>query len=46
LPGVGAGRATIRNRLAPLASLFGYLGEKNAVTYNRVKGVERGKRRT
>ena len=37
----GLGGATIRNRLAPLASLFEYLCEKNAVTHNPVKGVER-----
>ena len=35
------GGATIRNRLASLASLFEYLCEKNAVTHNPVKGVER-----
>ena len=33
--------ATIRHRLASLASLFEYLCEKNAVTHNPVKGVER-----
>src|SRR5271155_793865 len=37
------GGATIRHRLAALASLFGYLCEKNAVTHNPVKGVERPK---
>jgi integrase/recombinase XerD len=37
----GLGGATIRNRLASLASLFEYLCEKNAVTHNPVKGVER-----
>ena len=35
------GGATIRRRLASLASLFEYLCEKNAVTHNPVKGVER-----
>ena len=35
------GRATIRRRLASLASLLEYLCEKNAVTHNPVKGVER-----
>jgi integrase/recombinase XerD len=39
----GLGGATIRNRLASLASLFEYLCEKNAVTHNPVKGVERPK---
>jgi integrase/recombinase XerD len=37
----GLGGATIRHRLASLASLFEYLCEKNAVTHNPVKGVER-----
>src|SRR6204780_4207657 len=37
----GLGGATIRRRLAALASLFEYLCEKNAVTHNPVKGVER-----
>ena len=37
------GGATIRHRLASLASLFEYLCEKNAVTHNPVKGVERPK---
>jgi integrase/recombinase XerD len=37
----GLGGATIRHRLASLASLFEYLCEKNAATHNRVKGVER-----
>jgi hypothetical protein len=36
----GLGGATIRHRLASLASLFEYLCEKNAVTHNPVKGVE------
>src|ERR1700688_1746940 len=35
--------ATIRHRLAALASLFEYLCEKNAATHNPVKGVERPK---
>src|ERR1700749_1763406 len=35
------GGATIRHRLASVASLFEYLCEKNAVTYNPVKGIER-----
>jgi integrase/recombinase XerD len=39
----GLGGATIRHRLAALASLFEYLCEKNAVTHNPVKGVERPK---
>ena len=37
------GSGTIRHRLASLASLFEYLCNKNAVTYNPVKGVERPK---
>jgi site-specific recombinase XerD len=37
----GLGGATIRHRLASLASLFDYLCERNAVTHNPVKGVER-----
>jgi len=37
------GGSTIRHRLAALASLFDYLCEKNAVTHNPVKGVERPK---
>jgi site-specific recombinase XerD len=37
----GLGGATIRHRLAALASLFEYLCEKNAVTHNPVKGIER-----
>jgi len=41
LTGRGLGGATIRHRLASLASLFEYLCEKNAVTHNPVKGVER-----
>ena len=32
---------TIRHRLAALSSLFEYLCERNAVTYNPVKGVRR-----
>ena len=39
----GLGGSTIRHRLASLASLFEYLCEKNAVTHNPVKGVERPK---
>ena len=35
------GGATIRHRLASLASLFEYLCEKSAVTHNPVKGVKR-----
>jgi len=34
---------TTRHRLAALASLFEYLCEKNAVTHNPVKGVQRPK---
>jgi site-specific recombinase XerD len=37
------GDASIRHRLAALASLFEYLCERNAVTHNPVKGVERPK---
>jgi site-specific recombinase XerD len=37
----GLGGSTIRHRLASLASLFDYFCEKNAVTHNPVKGVER-----
>jgi site-specific recombinase XerC len=43
LTGRGLGGPTIRHRLASLASLFEYLCEKNAVTHNPVKGVERPK---
>jgi len=32
---------TIRRKLAALSSLFEYLSEANAVTHNRVKGVQR-----
>ena len=39
----GLGGAAIRHRLASLASLFEYLCEKNAVSHNPVKGVERPK---
>ena len=39
----GLGGSTIRHRLAALASLFEYLCDKNAVTHNPVKGVERPK---
>ena len=38
-----SGGSTVRHRLAALASLFEYLCEKNAVTHNPVKGVERPK---
>jgi integrase/recombinase XerD len=38
---LGVARSTIRHRLASLASLFEYLCDKNAVTHNPVKGVER-----
>lgn len=37
------GGSTIRHRLSALASLFEYLCEKNAVTHNPAKGVERPK---
>jgi len=37
------GGSTVRHRLASLASLFEYFCEKNAVTHNPVKGVERPK---
>jgi integrase/recombinase XerD len=43
LTGRQLGGSTIRHRLASLASLFEYLCEKNAVTHNPVKGVERPK---
>jgi integrase/recombinase XerD len=39
----GLGGSTIRHRLASLASLFEYLCERNAVTHNPAKGVERPK---
>jgi len=39
----GLGGPTIRHRLASLSSLFEFLCEKNAVTHNPVKGVERPK---
>jgi integrase/recombinase XerD len=39
----GLGGSTIRHRLASLASLFEFLCDKNAVTHNPVKGVERPK---
>lgn len=35
--------STIRHRLAALSSLFEYLCERNAVTHNPVKGVQRPK---
>jgi integrase/recombinase XerD len=37
------GDASIRHRLAALSSLFDYLCERNAVTHNPAKGVERPK---
>ncbi|QYE37008.1 tyrosine-type recombinase/integrase (plasmid) [Polymorphobacter sp. PAMC 29334] len=37
----GLGGGTIRHRLASLASLFQYLCNRNAVTHNPVKGVQR-----
>jgi len=37
----GLGGSTVRHRLAALASLFDYLCERNAVTHNPVKGVQR-----
>jgi len=40
------GGSTIRHRLASLASLFEFLCNKNAVTHNPVKGVERPKAET
>nr|WP_294565176.1 tyrosine-type recombinase/integrase [uncultured Rhodopila sp.] len=40
------GGATIRHRLASLASLFEYLCDKSAVTHNPVKGVERPRAET
>jgi site-specific recombinase XerD len=39
----GLAGPTIRRKLSTLASLFDYLCEKNAVTHNPVKGVERPK---
>jgi site-specific recombinase XerC len=42
----GLGGATIRHRLASLASLFEYLCEMNAVTHNPLKGVERPRSET
>jgi len=39
----GLGGGTIRHRLASLASLLEYLCDRNAVTHNPVKGVERPK---
>ena len=39
----GLGGATIRHRLASLASLFKHICERNAVPHNPVKGVERPK---
>ena len=37
----GLGPTTIRHRLSALSSLFEYLCDRNAVTYNPVKGVKR-----
>jgi site-specific recombinase XerD len=37
----GLGGSTVRHRLAALASLFDSLCERNAVTHNPVKGVQR-----
>ncbi|MGG5812223.1 tyrosine-type recombinase/integrase [Falsiroseomonas sp. CW058] len=37
----GLGGSTVRHRLASLASLFEYLCNRNAVTHNPVKGVQR-----
>jgi integrase/recombinase XerD len=37
----GLGGGTVRHRLASVASLFEYLCEKNVVTHNPFKGVER-----
>jgi site-specific recombinase XerD len=42
----GLGGSTVRHRLASLASLYEYLCEKNAVTHNPVKGVERPRTET
>ncbi|WP_158743043.1 tyrosine-type recombinase/integrase [Acidisphaera sp. L21] len=39
----GLGGSTIRHRLASLASLFQHLCDRNAVTHNPVKGVQRPK---
>jgi site-specific recombinase XerD len=39
----GLGGSTVRHRLAALASLFDHLCERNAVTHNPVKGVQRPK---
>jgi site-specific recombinase XerD len=46
LVGRGLGGSTVRHRLASLASLYEYLCEKNAVTHNPVKGVERPRAET
>ncbi len=37
----GLGGSTIRHRLASLASLFQHLCDRNAVTHNPVKGLQR-----
>ena len=39
----GSGPATIRRKLAAIASLFDHLCEQNAVTHNPVRGVKRPK---
>ena len=39
----GLGGPTVRHRLASLSSLFEFLCEKNAITHNPTKGVERPK---
>ena len=39
----GLGGPTVQHRLASLSSLFEFLCEKNAITHNPVKGVERPK---
>ncbi len=39
----GLGGSTVRHRLASLASLFDHLCDRNAITHNPVKGVERPK---
>ncbi len=41
LEGRGNGPATIRRKLAAIASLFDHLCESNAVTHNPVRGVKR-----
>ena len=46
LEGRGHSGATIRRKLAALASLFDHLCESNAVTHNPVRGVKRPKAET